>query len=50
MVGSASPGAPTNAIGCDYLISKIGEEQWQMGQCPEIPETEILQNPYQYRK
>ena len=34
----------------DYLQSTLGDEAWQAGMHPEIPETEILTNPYQYRK
>jgi len=34
----------------DYLKSEIGEEVWQAGMFPEVPEAEaaILDNPYQY--
>jgi len=34
----------------DYLRGQLGEETWNAGMYPEIPETEILSNPYQYRK
>jgi cytosine/adenosine deaminase-related metal-dependent hydrolase len=32
----------------DYLRSAIGEEAWTAGMSPEIPETKIMDNPYQY--
>jgi hypothetical protein len=34
----------------DYLKAEIGEEVWQSGMFPEMPEAEasILDNPYQY--
>jgi cytosine/adenosine deaminase-related metal-dependent hydrolase len=32
----------------DYLVSQMGEEQWQQGMNPEIPEQKMLHNPYQY--
>ena len=31
-----------------YLQSTLGEEVWTQGMNPEIPETTILDNPYQY--
>jgi urease alpha subunit len=31
-----------------YLQSTLGEEVWKQGMNPEIPETKILDNPYQY--
>jgi cytosine/adenosine deaminase-related metal-dependent hydrolase len=34
----------------DYLHGQLGEDVWNAGMYPEIPETEILTNPYQYRK
>jgi cytosine/adenosine deaminase-related metal-dependent hydrolase len=34
----------------DYLHGQLGDEVWNAGMYPEIPETEILTNPYQYRK
>jgi len=34
----------------DYLQSELGDETWKAGMYPEIPEVEILHNPYQYRK
>ncbi|MET1044029.1 MAG: amidohydrolase family protein [Microbacteriaceae bacterium] len=34
----------------EYLRSTLGEETWKAGMNPEIPEVEILSNPYQYRK
>ncbi|WP_281882558.1 amidohydrolase family protein [Agromyces rhizosphaerae] len=33
-----------------YLQGELGEETWNAGMNPEIPEVEILSNPYQYRK
>jgi adenine deaminase len=32
----------------EYAASTLGEEQWADGMHPEIPETTILENPYQY--
>ncbi|MEU4531634.1 amidohydrolase family protein [Micromonospora ureilytica] len=32
----------------DHLRETMGEEAWQRGMNPEIPETAILENPYQY--
>jgi len=34
----------------DYLRGELGEETWKAGMNPDIPETEILSNPYQYRR
>jgi hypothetical protein len=34
----------------DYLHGQLGDDVWNAGMYPEIPETEILTNPYQYRK
>ncbi|WP_168626323.1 amidohydrolase family protein [Cryobacterium sp. BB736] len=34
----------------EYLHRELGDEAWQAGMHPEIPEAEILSNPYQYRK
>jgi 5-methylthioadenosine/S-adenosylhomocysteine deaminase len=34
----------------DYLRETMGEEAWQRGMNPEIPEARILSNPYQYTK
>jgi cytosine/adenosine deaminase-related metal-dependent hydrolase len=34
----------------EYLQSNLGDDTWKAGMNPEIPETEILTNPYQYRK
>ncbi len=31
-----------------YLRSALGEEAWQKGMNPDIPETKVLDNPYQY--
>src|SRR5918994_7234308 len=31
-----------------YAEQTLGEEQWTAGMHPEIPETKILENPYQY--
>ncbi len=33
-----------------YLTSQLTDETWRGGMFPDIPETEILTNPYQYRK
>jgi 5-methylthioadenosine/S-adenosylhomocysteine deaminase len=32
----------------EYAERTLGEEQWAAGMHPEIPETTILENPYQY--
>lgn len=32
----------------EYLRSTMGEEAWQKGMNPDIPETKILDNPYTY--
>jgi cytosine/adenosine deaminase-related metal-dependent hydrolase len=33
----------------DYLKAEHGQEEWDKGMHPEIPETETLNNPYTYR-
>jgi 5-methylthioadenosine/S-adenosylhomocysteine deaminase len=32
----------------DYLRGQLGEEKWQQGMNPQIPESEMFDNPYQY--
>jgi hypothetical protein len=32
----------------DYVRSTIGEEAWTSGMHPELPGTDVLDNPYQY--
>jgi cytosine/adenosine deaminase-related metal-dependent hydrolase len=32
----------------DYLRSTLGDDVWQAGMNPEIPETKVLDNPYMY--
>jgi cytosine/adenosine deaminase-related metal-dependent hydrolase len=32
----------------DYLRSELGEEEWAKGMNPDLPSTEVLDNPYQY--
>jgi hypothetical protein len=32
----------------DHLRGELGEEAWQQGMHPDVPETEMLDNPYQY--
>ncbi|MEV7804260.1 hypothetical protein AB0O28_15075 [Microbispora sp. NPDC088329] len=32
----------------EYLRATLGEEAWQKGMNPDIPETRILGNPYTY--
>lgn len=32
----------------DHLREMMGEEAWQRGMNPDVPETAILENPYQY--
>jgi 5-methylthioadenosine/S-adenosylhomocysteine deaminase len=34
----------------DYLRESLGEELWRRGMNPDIPETRVLTNPYQYTK
>ena len=31
-----------------HLRSTLGEEAWIRGMHPEVPETKVLENPYQY--
>jgi 5-methylthioadenosine/S-adenosylhomocysteine deaminase len=32
----------------EFAMRELGEEKWTAGMHPEIPETKILENPYQY--
>jgi cytosine/adenosine deaminase-related metal-dependent hydrolase len=32
----------------EFAMSTLGEEAWTGGMHPEIPETQVLENPYQY--
>jgi len=32
----------------DHLRSELGEEAWEHGMFPDLPTTEVLDNPYQY--
>ncbi|MET0422662.1 MAG: amidohydrolase family protein [Actinoplanes sp.] len=32
----------------DHLRETMGEEAWQRGMNPDVPETSVLENPYQY--
>ncbi|HET6652529.1 MAG TPA: amidohydrolase family protein [Nocardioides sp.] len=32
----------------EYLQRELGEEAWRQGMHPEVPETKMLDNPYQY--
>jgi 5-methylthioadenosine/S-adenosylhomocysteine deaminase len=32
----------------EFAMRELGDEQWTAGMHPEIPETRILENPYQY--
>ncbi|OIQ78385.1 hydroxydechloroatrazine ethylaminohydrolase [mine drainage metagenome] len=32
----------------DYLRAQLGEETWQKGMNPEVPETKLAENPYTY--
>lgn len=43
-------GAARTAVGAtvDHLRATLGEEAWAAGMNPEVPQTEILDNPYQY--
>ncbi|MEV5205993.1 amidohydrolase family protein [Micromonospora sp. NPDC053740] len=38
----------TVAATIDHLRETMGEQAWQRGMNPDIPETAILENPYQY--
>jgi hypothetical protein len=32
----------------EYAMGRLGAEAWTAGMHPEIPETKVLENPYQY--
>jgi hypothetical protein len=32
----------------DYLQAQLGAEEWNKGMNPDVPETEIFDNPYTY--
>jgi hypothetical protein len=32
----------------EHLQAELGQEAWQQGMNPEIPETKVLDNPYTY--
>jgi hypothetical protein len=32
----------------EFLMRELGDEAWIAGMHPEIPQTEVLQNPYTY--
>ena len=32
----------------EYLRSTLGEEAWAKGMHPDVPETALVENPYQY--
>jgi hypothetical protein len=34
----------------DYLRSAIGDEAWQAGMNPEVPEVALVESPYQYNE
>ncbi len=42
--------AAEDAVGStvDYLRGALGEDAWEKGMNPDVPETTILDNPYQY--
>ena len=49
LVGADLPAARTaieNTV--DHLRSSMGEDVWQQGMNPELPNQEVLDNPYQY--
>ena len=46
-VDLAAAGAKVAAT-VDYLRGQLGEEKWQDGMNPQIPESEMFDNPYQY--
>lgn len=49
LVGADLAGLRAAAEGTvEHLRSSLGEEVWQAGMNPEVPQTEILDNPYQY--
>ncbi|GAB1512627.1 amidohydrolase family protein [Actinophytocola sp. KF-1] len=43
-------GVARRAVGStvDYLRGAMGEEAWQQGMNPDIPETKVMDNPYTY--
>jgi len=43
---AAARGKITETI--DYLVGEMGEEAWQKGMNPDIPEAKSVDNPYQY--
>ncbi|MFI6071896.1 amidohydrolase family protein [Actinoplanes sp. NPDC051343] len=49
LVGTDLPAARAK-VGAtvDYLRGTLGEEAWQRGMNPQIPESEMFDNPYQY--
>jgi 5-methylthioadenosine/S-adenosylhomocysteine deaminase len=32
----------------EYLVGAMGQEAWDKGMYPDIPETKVMDNPYQY--
>jgi hypothetical protein len=32
----------------DYLQAQLGPEEWDKGMNPDVPETQVLDNPYTY--
>ncbi|MCW2718498.1 MAG: amidohydrolase [Pseudonocardia sp.] len=43
---AAARGAVERTV--EHLRSQLGEEAWEQGMNPEVPNTEILDNPYTY--
>jgi cytosine/adenosine deaminase-related metal-dependent hydrolase len=51
LVGTDLPAARAKVDATvSYLRETLGEEAWQRGMNPDIPETRVLSNPYQYTK
>ena len=49
LVGVDLPGARRKVEATvEHLRSTLGEEAWQKGMNPDVPETKILDNPYTY--
>ena len=42
----AARGAVASTV--DFLRGALGEQEWAKGMNPDVPETTILDNPYQY--
>lgn len=45
---AAAKAATTQTV--DYLVKALGDEAWNAGMNPEVPERQTRENPYQYTK